>query len=89
MAHAKEKCSVCPEVGELEYITVRVYRRRSQTEFRYRVCRDCQRVLAAFLEGGAIAIQRGIFSQNEDLQLEADRRRYRSGTARRRTEGVS
>ena len=89
MAKANEKCSVCPVVAELEYVTVRVYRRRSQSEFRYRVCKECTKVLSAFLEGGAISIHRGVFSDKQDLQLEADRKRYRNGTSGRRSQGIS
>jgi hypothetical protein len=75
MAGRREKCSVCPSKGLLEWVTVRVYRKRSQVEFRYHVCQDCIRVLAAFLEGGAVAVQRGLFSLNEERQVQQVARR--------------
>jgi hypothetical protein len=61
VAKAKEPCSVCTKAAVLEWICVRVYRRRSQTEFRYHVCPECKQILATFLEGGAVSVQRGLF----------------------------
>jgi hypothetical protein len=61
MPAGKQKCSVCGSQGVCEWVTIRVYRKRSQTQFRYFLDAECRQILAAFLEGGAVEIQRGLY----------------------------
>lgn len=55
------KCNGCGALRELESVTCRVYRKRSQVDYRYRICADCRQVLEGFLEGAAESIQRGLY----------------------------
>ena len=57
----KGRCGVCLKEAPLEWITVRVYCRRKQYDFRYHVCADDKQVLLTFLEGGAEAVSLGLF----------------------------
>ena len=59
---AQGKCTVCGASGGVETLTVRVYSRRSQVDFRYRVCKEDKRVLYELLSTGASEVQRGIFN---------------------------
>jgi hypothetical protein len=85
---AAAACSSCHANRPVEYVTVRVYRKRSQVEFRYRVCKECILVLATFLEGSAIAVQRGLFSQKEEDAFQDTRLRSSHGTTGRRSQGA-
>jgi hypothetical protein len=59
---ATGKCSVCAHEGGVESITIRVYSKRSQVEFRYRVCKEDKKVLHELLATGAFAVSRGLFT---------------------------
>jgi hypothetical protein len=61
MSWSEEKCGVCGEKGKVESVTVRLYMRRSQEEFRYRLGKECRQLLQTFLAGGAMSRARGIF----------------------------
>lgn len=55
------KCGNCGHVSDREWVTVRLYRRRKQTEFKYHVCLDCVHSLESLLGCGAEASQHGLF----------------------------
>ena len=55
------KCHVCGKIGRTESVTVRVYLKRTQRDFRYEPCADCRMVLLTFLEGSAVAVNRSFF----------------------------
>jgi len=55
------KCHVCSRIGRVESMTVRVYMRRTQRDFRFEPCADCRMVLMTFLEGSALAVNRSFF----------------------------
>ena len=59
---AQAKCGVCGASGKVDAITVRVYTKRTQLEYRYRVCAEDKRVLQDILATGAFAIQKGMFA---------------------------
>jgi hypothetical protein len=61
---SKGRCRGCGEVGEREWAVVRLYRRRTQVEFRYHVCQDCMRILSTFLEGNAEVTSRSMFDHS-------------------------
>jgi len=52
---------VCGGRQKLESITVRLYRKRSQAQYNYFICRECTDILTAFLEGGSISKSSGLF----------------------------
>ena len=54
-------CHVCGRTGKIESVTVRVYLKRLQRDFRYRPCSDCRAVLFTFLESSALATAKGMF----------------------------
>lgn len=58
----KVLCGQCHEQHVCEHVTVRVYRRRSQVEFRYTLCKDCMTMLATILRENASTVQRGMFA---------------------------
>ena len=55
------RCHVCGAEGRLEWVTVRVYQKRRQFDYRYHPCADCRRVLASFLEGNTLGMTSGLF----------------------------
>jgi len=61
-------CDNCRAVTTLQHVTVRMYTKRSQLEFRYRLCPDDVRLLETLLEGTASIVQRGIFDHNAKLE---------------------
>jgi len=64
---ATGKCTVCGKSDRVESVTVRIYSRRSQVDFRYRVCREDKRVMYELLSTGASEIQRGLFNPPTDI----------------------
>jgi hypothetical protein len=59
---APGKCSSCGDSTRVEWVTVRVYVRRAQLDYRYHLCVECKTILRTFLEGSAVSIQRGLFN---------------------------
>jgi len=59
-------CSQCHERVVCENVTVRVYRRRSQYDFRYVLCEGCRLILYTILRENAMSIQRGAFVEDLD-----------------------
>lgn len=57
----KGKCHVCDRFATLESVTVRVYRKTTQVDYKYRPCPDCRQVLMTFLGGSALAENRSLF----------------------------
>src|SRR4029453_391846 len=55
------KCSNCETQRPLQSVTVRVYFKRSQFDYRYRVCADCLRSLKSLLWCGATNVQQGMY----------------------------
>jgi hypothetical protein len=66
---AMGKCSACGVTAPVESVTVRVYSKRSQVDFRYRVCKEDKKVLYELLATGANEIQRGIFNPPQEWGL--------------------
>lgn len=58
---ANQQCTSCQSHVHVESVTVRIYRKRWQSEYRYRLCGDCTRLLDALLSTNAIATQRSLF----------------------------
>lgn len=58
----KRLCGQCHELTKCEHTTVRMYRKRSQLEFRYLLCAECQTMLTTILRENALAVQRGMFA---------------------------
>jgi uncharacterized protein with PIN domain len=55
------RCSQCKANGKADSVTVRMYRKRSQLEFRFTLCEDCLTMLTTILREGADSIQRGFY----------------------------
>lgn len=56
-----KRCSNCQQRQQLTSVTVRMYLRRSQLDYRYRVCSDCVRSLKSLLWAGAENAQAGMY----------------------------
>lgn len=70
---ATGKCCSCGEVGALESVSVRVYFKRTQVSYLYRVCQNDKMVLLTFLEGPALSTTRGLFDPPMDIDAERAR----------------
>lgn len=64
-------CMQCDADTNVESVTVRMYTRRSQTEYRFRICRECRQILSAFLEGPAESVSRGLFDHRAGMTVPA------------------
>jgi len=60
----KGKCHVCDRSATLESVTVRVYRKTTQVDYKYRPCVECRQVLMTFLSGSALTETRSLFDHN-------------------------
>jgi hypothetical protein len=56
-----QRCSNCRCQAALTSVTVRLYLKRSQFDYRYRVCSDCVRSLKSLLWTGASNAQQGMY----------------------------
>jgi hypothetical protein len=61
---SRGRCDNCHGMLHLDSVTVRMYTKRRQVEFRYRLCTDDQALLESLLEGTASIVQRGMFDHN-------------------------
>jgi hypothetical protein len=68
------KCSSCDERSGVQTVTVRLYRRRAQLEFRYRLCPHCVRLLESLLEANAEWSGRGLFDHSQPAPTPMRRR---------------
>jgi len=56
-----QNCSQCQRPALLVTVTARLYERRKQLDYRYRLCADCRKMLECILEGPAMAVTQGMF----------------------------
>lgn len=54
-------CRSCEQRAECQSVTVRVYRKRSQTEYVYRLCHACVQLLESLLEANAEGVGHSLF----------------------------
>lgn len=81
------KCSECGEVKPLEPVTLRMYERRRQFEWRYRVCDLCCRMIRVLLSEHADATQEGFFDHQGGVLVTSDE--YAVWRTRRAANGAS
>jgi hypothetical protein len=63
-----EKCSNCHHARAETSVTIRMYLKRSQFDYRYRVCPECVRVMKSLLWAGAVNCQNGMFDPPEKTE---------------------
>jgi NAD-dependent SIR2 family protein deacetylase len=58
------KCSSCECTKSVRVVTIRMYEKRNQTDWRVRVCENCVRGFRVFMDGFSIGRQDSYFSPN-------------------------
>lgn len=53
-----QRCSECGKQAVTEVVMVRLYERRYQRDFRYRLCGECKSVLRHLLRDNSVSVQR-------------------------------
>jgi hypothetical protein len=67
MVRPERKCASCGGHNQVESVTVRLYRKRRQVEFRYIICHFCTQVLESILETNSHAMQKSFFDHSAGL----------------------
>lgn len=63
------KCGSCGESRALQGVALRVYERRLQTQYTFRLCSECRDVLHGILQHGADGWSEGMFDRQQGFQL--------------------
>lgn len=63
-------CGNCSKRKDTEAVTIRVYRKRKQTDFTMRLCSDCVNVFEVMAESASDGVTHGVFDHSLGLLQE-------------------